>query len=102
MEIYNSADKVKEGKEQSECLEEVSQVQKYKNDIFYRRDNPVETQNFINKIVDKYRSKPEVQNFYISNSNNNVPMNQYDTLCCIERMIFQYASIKGVEKHNKQ
>lgn len=102
MEIYNSADKIKKGKEQSECFEEFFQVQRYKNDIFCRRENPIEIQNFINKIVDKYSSKPEVQNFYTSNGNNNAHMNQYDTLDCIERMLLQYASVKGAETHNKQ
>lgn len=92
---------MREEKEQNEYLEEVFQVQKYKDDIFYKRGNPTDIQNFINKVVEKYSSKPEVQNFYTP-SNNNVYMSQYDTLCCIEKMLFQYASVKGVEASNKK
>lgn len=102
MEQNNNIDKLNEAKEQSEVIEEFSKIQMYKSDLFYGRGNYDEIQSFINKTVDKYRGKWEVQNFYIPNNSNNIPMNQYDTLWCIEKMLFQYSCIKCGEAFNKK
>jgi hypothetical protein len=87
--------------EKLETLNEIQKINKYKKQLQltnYMFDN--EIQNFINDTINKYRYKIEVMNFYNSSSGQDEVGNQYDTLCILEKMIFQYSSIKEISSND--
>lgn len=90
-EIENSDDK----KEQLEVLYEIEKIYKYKNELQLNNYKYDEIQKFITDVINKYRYKIEVKNFYNAPVGQDIVSNQYDTLCVIEQMICQYAVTKG-------
>ncbi len=97
--IQEEIEKLKNKKEQLEVSSEIQKIYVYKNRLQlnnYAFD--YEIQRFIIDIIDKYRYKIEVNNFYNAPTRQDKVSNQYDTLCTIEKMIEQYVLIKIVNQ----
>ena len=93
--IQEEIKKIKDEKEQLEVSREINKIDEYKNKLQltnYTYD--YEIQEFISNIINKYRYKIEVHNFYNAPAGQDEVSDQYNTLCPIEKMIAQYVSIK--------
>lgn len=96
--MYNEEiEKINDKKEQLEVCDEIEKIYKYKSKLQlnnYIYDD--EIQKFVIDVINKYRYKIEVANFYNVPNGQDEVTNQYDTLCVIEKMIYQYAEIKNI------
>jgi len=91
--------KLYELNEQRETLEDYINVNEYLNQLSVFPSYSVEIEQFINKTITKYRLKPEVANFYISNGYTSGKVySQFNTLITIKDMITQFALIKFGEE----
>lgn len=93
----NFLDCINDEKDKKEIFEQLSKINKYKNYLLTNKTTSDEIQKFIIDIINKYREKIEVANYY-TKPNDEISSNQYDTLCILEAMIRQYVIIKYIEK----
>ena len=92
----NFLDCINDEKDKKEIFEQLSKINKYKNYLTNKTTSD-EIQKFIIDIINKYREKIEVANYY-TKPNDEISSNQYDTLWTLEAMIRQYVIIKYIEK----
>lgn len=91
--------KITDEKEKTEIINDMIKINDYKLYTIKNKAFNSEIQMFIKEIIDKYRYKIEVANFYNSpNGKDNIDCNQYATLCNLEQMIVQYVSIKYIKE----
>ena len=98
-EIKEGSEKIETLKEQVELLEEKQKVLEYKKILEVNSGYNIEIQEFIDDVINKYRDKVEVINYYFENPNNrDIPRTQYNLLCTIDSMLNQYAIAKFGEE----
>lgn len=90
MEILELINKIKDTKEKGEICDEIIKIYEYK--IFIMKTNSItdEINKFIIDVINKYRNKIEVIDFYQSSDGDKVFNNAFDNLCMIEKMVYNY------------
>ena len=82
-------------REQKDIIDDLIKIENYKNQLEIHRNCNEEIQRFICDIVEKYRYRIEVKNYYMNQNNaDNVKGSQYETLLVLKSMVMQYALIK--------
>lgn len=100
MNIY---EKITDEKEKNEIISDMKKIEDYKLLVLNNRVFNNEVQSFIEKIINKYRYKVEVINFYNSpDGKDNINCNQYVTLSTLEQMIIQYITIKYIKEEGNR
>lgn len=90
-------------KDQEDVIEELIRIEKYQKELNFNSNYNLEIQEFIKKIINKYRLKIEV-NMYYNNTDGHDDINgkQYDILERLKEMILQYSLVKFGEDFYKK
>ena len=88
-------EKMEEQKDQRAVLEEIKNIDQYMKQLKMNPNYNNKIQRFINEIVNKYRNKGEVINYYSrQDGNDDINGNQYIILCNLRQMLKQYCLVK--------
>lgn len=89
-ELIELLNNIKDEKEKTEIINEFVSIYSYKIDILNNNANYKDIDKFISKIINKYRGKDELKDFYNSKDGDQIPVNRFDTLLILENMIYNY------------
>ena len=90
MEILELIKKINDKQEQGEICNEIIKINEYKIFILKTNSTTNEINKFIIDVINKYRNKIEIIDFYQSPDGDKLCNNSFDNLCMIEEMIYNY------------
>ena len=101
MDITELINELKDTKEKVELCNELIKINNYKIDILKHTEDNSKIEMFIQEMINKYRTKNEVKDFYLSKEDK-LYHSLYDNLNAVERMIYNYILRKIVIDDNNK
>lgn len=94
MDKLDTLNKIKDSKEKKEVIDELIKINNYKIYLLNGNQSNSEIEDFVRKIINKYRSEILVKDYYQSTDGDHLHINTYNNLDAIETVIYSYIERK--------